>query len=335
MAALFKRHARSPLLGNFRFESPTVKTRPLGNTGIDLPILGFGASSLGQEFRPVRLDDALESVKVALDLGINFLDTSPFYGRGMSEVLLGIALRDVPRDSYLLGSKLGRYSLSHFDFSAKRVDESVHVSLHRLGTDYLDVILLHDVEFVDLPQIWEETIPAALKLKEKGLVRAVGFSCYPMKSFHTVLDHAQDDLDCILSYNQYTLQNTALADSLVPRLLEKNIGVMNAGPFSARLLTNATLPEWLKEPEEVKSAARQAAKLCQENGVDIAQLALQFSCAHQDIATCVAGSANPNNIRKWAEWLEKPIPEDLLAQVLKIFEPVKNIGHAEGLPENN
>lgn len=283
----------------------------------------------------MRLDDALKSVRTALDLGINFIDTSPFYGRGMSEVLLGIALRDIPRDSYLLGTKLGRYSLTHFDFSARRVDESVHVSLHRLGTDYLDVLLLHDVEFVDLPQIWEETIPAALALKEKGLVRAVGFSCYPMKSFHKVLDHAEDQIDCILSYNQYTLQNTSLVDNLLPRLREKSIGVMNAGPFSARLLTNAPLPDWLKEPEEVKAAAREAARICSEEGVDIAQLALQFSCSHKDIATCVAGSANPDNVRKWAEWLEKPIPEDLLAAVLNIFEPVRNIGHLEGLPENN
>jgi len=312
-----------------------MKSRPLGKTGLDLPILGFGASSLGQEFRPVRLEEALASVRMALDLGINFIDTSPFYGRGVSEVLLGIALRDVPRDSYLLGTKLGRYSLTHFDFSARRVEESVHVSLHRLGTDHLDILLLHDVEFVELPQIWEETIPAALALKEKGLVRAVGFSCYPMKTFHKVLDHAGDQLDCILSYNQYTLQNTALADSLLPRLLEKDLGVINAGPFSARLLTNAPLPDWLKEPEEVKDAARKAAKLCEGEGVDIAQLALQFSCAHEDIATCVAGSANPDNVRKWAEWLEKPIPEDLLAAVLRIFEPVRNIGHLEGLPENN
>ena len=312
-----------------------MKSRPLGNTGIELPVLAFGASSLGQEFRPVRLDDALKSVRTALDLGINFIDTSPFYGRGMSEVLLGIALRDIPRDSYLLGTKLGRYSLTHFDFSARRVDESVHVSLHRLGTDYLDVLLLHDVEFVDLPQIWEETIPAALALKEKGLVRAVGFSCYPMKSFHKVLDHAEDQIDCILSYNQYTLQNTSLVDNLLPRLREKSIGVMNAGPFSARLLTNAPLPDWLKEPEEVKAAAREAARICSEEGVDIAQLALQFSCSHEDIATSVAGSANPDNVRKWAEWLEKPIPEDLLAAVLNIFEPVRNIGHLEGLPENN
>ena len=87
--------------------------------------------------------------------------------------------------------------------------------------------------------------------------------------------------------------------------------------------------------EEVKDAAREAAKLCQDEGVDIAQLALQFSCAHEDIATCVAGSANPENVRKWAEWLEKPIPEDLLASVLRVFESVRNLGHHEGLPENN
>ena len=310
-----------------------MQTRPLGNTGIDLPILSFGASSLGQEFRQVNVTDALDAVHVALDLGINFIDTSPFYGRGMSEVMLGIALRDVARDSYLLGTKVGRYSGTHFDFSAKRVDESVHVSLHRMGTDYLDILLLHDVEFVSLPQIWEETIPAAMKLKEKGLVRAVGFSCYPMKSFNTVLDHA--DVDCVLSYNQYTLQNTRFADELLPKLQERGIGAMNAGPFSARLLTNAPLPEWLKEPEEVKEAARAAAKLCDDNGVDIAQLALQYSLSHPEIATTVAGSANPVNIRKWADWMNAPIDQGLMDQVHAIFAPVKNIGHAEGLPENN
>jgi aryl-alcohol dehydrogenase-like predicted oxidoreductase len=310
-----------------------MKTRPLGNTGLELPILSFGASSLGQEFRPVALDQALESVRVALDLGMSLLDTSPFYGRGMSEVLLGIALRDVPRESYQLCSKLGRYSLEHFDFSARRVEESVHVSLHRLGTDHLDILLLHDVEFVPLAQIWEETLPAAMKLKEQGKVRAVGFSCYPMKTFNSVIDHAA--VDCILSYNNYTLQNTRLADELVPRLKAAGIGVMNAGPFSARLLTNAPLPAWLKEPEEVKAAARAAAKLCAERGVDIAQLAVQFSTANPDIATTVAGSANPANIRKWAEWLEAPLDHDLLAEVAAIFAPVKNLGHAEGLAENN
>lgn len=310
-----------------------MQTRPLGKTGLELPILSFGASSLGQEFRSVQLDEALQSVRVALDCGLNFIDTSPFYGRGMSEVLLGIALRGVPRDSYTLCTKLGRYDLGHFDFSAKRVAESVDVSLHRLGTDHLDIILCHDIEFVPMQQIVDVTIPALRKIQQSGKVRFIGFSGYPQKIFRFVCD--QIDVDCVLSYNQYTLQNTRFADESVPYLKSKGVGIMNAGPFSARLLTNAPLPAWLKEPESVKEAARQAAALCAQRGSDIAKLAVQFSCAHPDIATTVAGSANPLNIRNWAQWLAEPIDEQLLKDVLAIFAPVKNLGHVEGLPENN
>ena len=312
-----------------------MQTRSLGQTDLKLPILSFGASSLGAEFRSIDLKEAFGAVHTALDLGMNFIDTSPFYGRGMSEVMLGQALKGIDRSSYLIGSKLGRYTDQHFDFSAARVEESIHTSLHRLGTDYLDLLLLHDVEFVKLPQIWEETLPAILKAKAAGKVRAIGFSCYPMACFNTVLDQVEDDIDCVLSYNQYTLQNTAFADDLIPRLKAKNLGAINAGPFSARLLTNAPLPHWLKEPEEVKAAARAAAKLCEDNGVDIAQLALQFSCSHPHISSTVAGSANPKNVAKWAQWLAEPIDQALLDQVHTIFAPVKNLGHQEGLPENN
>ncbi len=310
-----------------------MQTRPLGRTGLELPILSFGASSLGQEFRSVQLDEALESVRVALDCGLNFIDTSPFYGRGMSEVILGIALRGVPRESYTLCTKLGRYDLQHFDFSGKRVVESIDVSLHRLGTDYLDIILCHDIEFVAMQQIVDETIPALRRIQQSGKVRFIGFSGYPQKVFRFICD--QTDVDCVLSYNQCTLQNTRFVDESVPYLKDKGVGVMNAGPFSARLLTNARLPAWLKEPESVKAAARQAAEHCSKRGSDIAKLALQFSCAHPDIATTVAGSASPNNIRNWARWLEEPLDETLLKEVLAIFEPVKNLGHVEGLKENN
>ena len=308
-------------------------TRPLGKTGLQLPILSFGASSLGQEFRSVRLDEALESVRVALDCGLNFIDTSPFYGRGMSEVLLGIALRGVPRESYTLCTKLGRYDLKHFDFSAKRVAESIDVSLHRLGTDHLDIALCHDIEFVPMQQIVDETIPALRKVQKEGKVRFIGFSGYPMKIFRFICDRT--DVDCVLSYNQYTLQNTRFADEAVPYLKAKGVGIMSAGPFSARLLTNATLPPWLKEPENVKAAARAAARHCESKGVDIAQLALQFSIANPDITTTVSGSANPANIRNWARWASEPLDTQLLAEVQAIFAPVKNLGHTEGLPENN
>jgi L-galactose dehydrogenase len=310
-----------------------MQTRPLGKTGLQVPILSFGASSLGAEFRSVTLDEVLKSVRVALDSGLNFIDTSPFYGRGMSEVLLGVALKGVPRESYTLCSKLGRYDLQHFDFSAKRVAESVDVSLHRLGTDHLDIMLCHDIEFVPMQQIVDETIPALRRIQQQGKVRFIGVSGYPMKLFRFILE--QTDIDVALSYNQYTLQNTRFADEIVPLLKQRGVGVMNAGPFSARLLTNAPLPAWLKEPEEVKTAARRAAALCAERGSDIAKLALQFSCANPDIATTIAGSANPENIRNWARWIAEPLDEQLLREVQEIFRPVKNLGHKEGLLENN
>jgi aryl-alcohol dehydrogenase-like predicted oxidoreductase len=310
-----------------------MQTRRLGQTDLHLPILSFGASSLGAEFRNVTLDEVLQSVRVALECGLNFIDTSPFYGRGMSEVLLGVALKGLPRESYILGTKLGRYDLQHFDFSAKRVAESVDVSLHRLGCGHLDIVLCHDIEFVPMPQIVDETIPALRRAQQAGKVRYIGISGYPQKIFRFICD--QTDLDCVLSYNQYTLQNTRFAEETIPYLQAKGVGIMNAGPFSARLLTNAPLPAWLKEPKEVKAAARTAAAHCASKGVDLAKLALQFCLANPDITTTISGSANPNNIRNWAKWAAEPLDQELLAEVLAIFAPVKNRGHLEGLPENN
>ncbi|HVX59924.1 MAG TPA: aldo/keto reductase [Pirellulales bacterium] len=309
-----------------------MEYRPLGQTGLQLSSLSFGASSLGQEFRAVDLNEAIRSVHTALDAGMNFIDTSPYYGRGLSECLLGVALRGVPRDRYYLGTKLGRYAPKHFDFSARRVMESVDVSLERLGVEHLDIMLCHDIEFVDMTQIVAETLPALRKVQQQGKVRFIGVSGYPMKMFRYILDRAE--LDVMLSYNHYTLQNTMLAD-LVPYLKEKGVGIMNAAPFSARLLTNSALPPWHKANDEVRAACRKAAEHCSARGVDIAQLALQFSMSHADMSTCVVGSANPENVKKWLAWAEMPLDQQLLVEVQDMLRPVHNWFYVEGRPENN
>ena len=207
-----------------------MQYRLLGETGLEISTLSFGASSLGAEFRNIDISEALSSVRVALDCGMNFIDTSPYYGRGMSEVLLGQVLPQVPRESYFLGSKLGRYAPTHFDFSARRVVESVDLSLERMKVDYLDVILCHDVEFMELDQILQEPLPALEKIRTQGKVRFIGVSGYPMKMFRYFLERA--DLDVILSYNHYTLQNNMLME-LVAECERHGVGVMNAAPFSA------------------------------------------------------------------------------------------------------
>ena len=309
-----------------------MEQRQLGNTDMQLSVVSFGASSLGQEFRQVDLNEAVRSVHVALDVGMNFIDTSPYYGRGMSEVLLGVALRDIPRDRYFLGTKLGRYDAQHFDFSARRVAESVDVSLHRMGVDYLDIVLCHDIEFVEMQQIVDETLPALREVQRQGKVRYVGVSGYPMRIFEFVL--GQTDLDVMLSYNHYTLQNTMLAE-LVPLLRSRGVGIMNAAPFSARLLTDAPLPSWHKAPAHVRETCRRAVEHCQAAGASLAKLALQFSIQHPDMATCVTGSANPGRIEQWAQWIDEPLDDRLLAEVQQILAPIHNWFYQEGRPENN
>ena len=309
-----------------------MQRRSLGNTGLETSVLGFGASSMGAEFRSIDLGEAVQSVRTALDCGMNLVDTSPYYGRGLSEALLGFALAEIPRDRYILSSKLGRYAPNHFDFSARRVFESVDISLERMRTDHLDIILCHDIEFVELAQIVDVTIPALRKLQEQGKVRFIGISGYPMKIFHEIAN--QTDLDVILSYNHYTLQNTMLADEL-DFLNSKHLGVMNAAPFSARLLTNAPLPPWHKATKQVRHVCRLASDHCASAGIDIAQLALQFSIDHPGFATCITGSANPDRISQWVEWSQQPIDRQLLTEVLEILKPIHNWFYVEGRPENN
>ncbi|MCH8828633.1 MAG: aldo/keto reductase [Planctomycetes bacterium] len=307
-------------------------TRPLGSTGLDLSVLSYGASSLGQEFHGIDIEEALNSVRVALESGMNFIDTSPYYGRGMSEMLLGRVLPDIPRDSFFLGSKLGRYAPQHFDFSAKRVTESIDVSLERMKVEYLDVVLCHDLEFVEMSQIVEETIPALRKQVEKGKVRYIGVSGYPMKMFKYILAHAE--IDVLLTYNHYTLQND-MALELVPICREKGVGLMNAAPFSARLLTHAPLPAWHQATPKVRRVVKLAADHCASKGADIAQLALQFSIANPNFSTCVAGSANPQRVKQCVQWSQEPLDEDLFAEVQQILKPIHNWFYVECPPENS
>lgn len=309
-----------------------MEYRALGNTDIKLPVLGFGASSIGQEFRQVDLNDALRAVRVALDGGMNYIDTAAYYGRGMSEMLLGRLLPDIPRDSYTLSTKLGRYAPKHFDFSAKRVAESIDVSLERMGIDYVDMVFCHDIEYVDPQQVFEETLPALRQQVAAGKVRYIGVSGYPMKIFKRAI--AEADVDVLLTYNHYTLQND-MALELVPLCKEKGIGLINAAPFSARLLTDAPLPEWHKATPEVREVAAKAVAHCRQRGSNIAKLALQYSIANPAFASCVTGSANPDRVKQWLEWMNEPMDESLVAEVKEILRPIHNWVYVEGRPGNN
>jgi L-galactose dehydrogenase len=304
----------------------------LGKTGLKVSALSFGASSLGGVFKPVDESVAIRALHTALDLDINYIDVAPYYGLTKAETVLGKALQGVPRDKYYLATKIGRFGQSEFDFSAARTYRSVDESLARMGVDYVDVIQAHDLEFGDLNQIVDETLPAMRRVQEQGKARFVGITGYPLKIFRSVLGRAE--MDTILSYNRYSLNDTVL-ESLLPFLEEKGVGIISASPVSEGLLTNQGPPAWHPAQDEIKRACAEAATWCREHGSDIARLAIQFSVANTRIATTCLGSANPENVKKAAQWIEEPLDQELLAQVRRILAAIQNKTWIVGRPENN
>jgi len=309
-----------------------LQYRTLGKTALRVSVLSFGASSLGGVFKPVEESVAIRTVHTALDLGINFIDVSPFYGYTKAEEVLGKALRGIPRERYYLATKVGRYGDAEFDFSAERSAKSLEQSLRRLGVDYVDLVQSHDNEYGDLTQVIEETLPALRGLQKQGKARFVGVTGYPLKIFRTIL--SRTEADTILSYNHYSLNDTTLA-SLLPSLQQKQVGIINASPVSQGLLTNQALPSWHPAPEDVRMACAAAAAYCRAQGTDIAKLAMQFSLSNPEIHTTLVGTANPANLEKNVRWIEEPIDQHLLEQVQERLAGIKDRGWTLGRAENN
>lgn len=311
-----------------------MQYRTLGKTGIKASVLAYGGSSLGGVFRDVDESDAVLSVRVALDNGINLIDTAPYYGETRAESVLGRALKGISRDRYHLATKVGRYGLemTDFDFSAKRVIRSVDESLGRLGVDYVDFIQAHDIEFGELDQIVQETIPALYRIRDSGKARFVGITGLPVSMFRTVLDRI--DLDQIQSYCHYCLCDTSLAD-LLPYLHEKGVAVFNSAPLAMRLLSDEGPPAWHPAPADLREQCRKAAQHCRERGADLGKLALQYATSHAGIPTHIVGTASPRRVLENIRDAGEAPDEELLQEVLRILAPVHNVTWPSGRPENN
>ncbi len=289
-----------------------MQYRKLGKTGENVSIIGFGASPLGGVFGEIDEADGIQAVHKAVDAGINLFDTAPFYGITKSETVLGKALQGIPRDSYLLGSKIGRYGLKEFDYSAARTIKSIEDSLKRLHVDTLDFVYCHDIENASIDQIVNETIPTLRELREAGKLRFIGVSGYPLRIFREVLDRTE--IDTIITYCRYTLLDTTLLE-LLPYLIAKGIGIINASPFSMGLLT-ASPPAWHPAPRAVKDACKSASNLA---GDRLPAMALNFAVNNINIASTLVGMSSTDQLEKNLTWLKD-------AEALDILEPFHNVG---------
>ncbi|NUP98242.1 MAG: aldo/keto reductase [Armatimonadetes bacterium] len=308
-----------------------MEQRQLGRTGLMVSKLSFGASSLGGVFREIDEAEAIRTVQVALDLGLNLIDVSPYYGLTRAETVLGKALAGVPRERYLLATKVGRYGADQFDFSAARVTRSVDESLARLGLDHIDLIQCHDIEFVPLAQVVDEALPALRRLQAQGKVRFVGITGLPLAIYPAIMEQAP--VDTILSYCHCSLNDTTLLD-LLPYLQRHEVGVISASPLSMGLLGNRGAPAWHPAPAEVIAACARAADYCRERGASLPKLAVQYAVAQPGIHTTVVGSASPQHMRDNVAWLDEPLDQELLDGVLAILAPIRNVTWPSGLPEN-
>lgn len=290
--------------------------------------LAFGASSLGGVFHSINEQQGIRAVHAAVDNGINFIDVSPYYGHLKAETVLGKALLEIPRDRYFLSTKVGRYGkdgVNLWDYSAKRATESVYESMERLHVDYIDLINVHDIEFQanlegGLQKVVDETLPALVELKKKGVVGHVGITDLQPENLRWVIEHSEPGtVESVLNFCHYSLNDDLLLDYL--DFFEANgIGVINASPLSMGLLSQRGTPDWHPAPAALKEACAKAAAYCQEQGYPIEKLAIQYSTSlNPRIATTLFSSANPDNVLKNIAYVNEPMDEQLVEKVREII----------------
>lgn len=302
----------------------------LGNTGLNVSRLSFGASSLGAVFHPVDESEAIAAVHAALDAGINYFDVAPAYGGTLSETVLGKALRGVARHRYFLSTKVGKYTEpgnygnDQLDYSRDRIRTSLDESAARLGVDYFDIIHIHDIEYQNRKYTeWAltEGYDAVQELKREGRIGNVGFGIYPMDLWKRIFTSL--DIDAALVHNHYCLNDTQLLD-LLPIATQKGIGIVNGSPFASGLLTDRGAPAWHPASVEDQCLFREAAAFCRSQGTSLSRLALQFSSQNPAIPTTLFSTANPESVRRNIECHNEPYDAALVAAVQKILKPVLN-----------
>ena len=295
----------------------------IGKTGMKVSNLSFGASSLGGVFHDISENEGIEAVIAAVDNGINFIDVSPYYGHLKAETVLGKALKLIPRDKFYISTKVGRYGkdgVNTWDYSGKRATESVYESMERLNVDFIDLINVRDIEFADLQKVVDETLPALVELRNKGIVGHVGITDLQPENLKWVIEHSEEGtVESVLNFCHFCLNDDLLLEFL-PFFQEKGIGVINASPLSMGLLSERGTPDWHPAPQSLKDACAKAAQFCKEQGCPIEKLAIQYSTSHNPhIATTLFSSANPKNVIKNISQVNEPMDEQLVKEVKSII----------------
>jgi D-threo-aldose 1-dehydrogenase len=298
----------------------TLSTNRLGRTRLEVPAVGLGTAPLAGLYAPIPEERARETVEYCLANGVTFFDTAPFYGAGESERRLGAALAGVPRDAYVLATKVGRLISPDgsvtFDFSRDGVLRSLEASLERLRLDRVDILHIHDPD--DYPdQALTEAFPALADLRSRGVIGAVGAG---MNQAEMLARFAREaDFDCFLLAGRYTLLEQGALDELFPLCREKGIGIILGGVLNSGILATGAVPgakyEYADAPAEVLDRVARVEAVCARHGVPLRVAALRFPTAHPAVTALLTGAESPRQVEDNLAALRTPIPADLWTEL--------------------
>ena len=327
-------------IGTGLFGMTTIAKRRLGRTSLEVTEIGFGGTALGNIFATVSDREADESVRASCEAGINHFDTAPLYGHGLSEHRLGDALRRIPRDRFVLSTKIGRLLVPArsgpvdggifdgvlpfegvFDYNHDGAMRSFEDSLQRLGINRVDVLYIHDVDRrnhgEDYPKRFREAMDGAYRalerLRGEGTVTAIGAG---VNEWEPCRDFAQaGDFDCFLLAGRYSLLEQDPLESFLPLCEERGISLVIGGPFNSGILATGAVARamynYAPAPPAILDRVRRIEVVCRRHDVPLAAADLQFPLGHPVVASVIPGGRSGDEVKTNLSLMARPIPDDL------------------------
>ena len=278
-----------------------LPTRRLGSTDLYPTALALGGAWIGSE--DDSDDDAINAVRRAFELGVNFFDTDASYMDGLGEHRMSVALRGLPRDEFYLSTKVGTRPGQEQDFSADAVRRSVHLSLMTLATDYLDLLLIHDPEDINAPLASGAALDEMVRMKEEGLVQAIGIGCREHTFHRKAIETGH--IDAVITFKDYTLLNQSAAEDTIPLCRERGIGLILASVLDMGTLTG-------REPDAREhAAAHEMWQWAKDRGYSIRDLAIHFALELPIEGCVLIGPSTAAQVEEDIASAAKPIPDEV------------------------
>jgi len=301
--------------------------RPVGRRGIEITRLGLGCAPLGNLYDALDDDAAHAVVDAAWEAGIRYFDVAPLYGSGLAEERLGRALVGRPRDELVVSTKVGRrlrpeahppegiFAVDRalapvFDYSADGVRRSLDESLHRLGLDRVDIVLVHDPDDHQ-EEALAGAFPALVDLRDQGVVRAIGAGMNQWQALDRFVHEA--DLDVVLVAGRVTLLDRSATDALLPRCAQTGTAVVVGGVFNSGVLAGDARQsfDYLPAPAEVVTEVARLRAVCEGHGVPLGAAALQLPLRHPAVTGVLIGARSADELATDLGWAAVDVPDAL------------------------